>query len=352
MTPRQRSLPRDRQRGNVAMLMAIMLPIFIGFMALVVDLGHGWQVRNQQQNAADSAALAGVRDLDGTSTVFNSAIASARYYGALNDADNRKVSLAAANVVLGNWNFITHSFTPYGGAMAPYKVNAVQVNAPTLPVATWFAPLLGVTTENVQTSAIAVGGSPDATCAAPLAVPECSIIDGNGQIRCNSTLTFAQATSDNVGFTTLSSSTPVNTQTVECLFATMLGASPCPKNCGCAGKCNSTQTSTTVNIGNGNNLSQNDVSWLNSAIAASPNGLYFDVAVLGSSPYTASNCGSFQFSGTATVVGYVSMKLTAATNQPNRSISATVDCTRSGPASPSGTGGFYGYKSTNVYLVK
>src|SRR5262249_37674709 len=137
----------------------------------------------------------------------------------------------------------------------------------------------------------------------------------NGQIKCNATMTFAQATTDNVGFTTLSSSTPVSNVNVECLFATMLGATPCPKSggCTCTNPCNANQVSSTVNIGNGNDLSQNDVAWINNAIAANPNGLYMDVPVLASSPLTASTCGSFRFSGTGTVIGYVSMKIIGAT---------------------------------------
>jgi hypothetical protein len=52
------------------------------------------------------------------------------------------------------------------------------------------------------------------------------------------------------------------------------------------------------------------------------------------------------------VAGYVEMRLTGASSGPPKTITASVDCTQSGPQPPGGTGGFYGYKSTTVYLVQ
>ncbi|HEX9101519.1 MAG TPA: pilus assembly protein TadG-related protein [Polyangia bacterium] len=347
--------PRDRQRGNIAILFALLLPVLLGFAALVIDLGHGWQVRNQLQNDADSAALAGVRDLDGTAARFATAINSAVQYAALNSANGSSVTLPASNVTLGNWNFNTRTFTAASASTPPYKVNAVSVTAPTLTLRTWFAPILGINSENVTTAAIAVGGSPDATCGFPLAVPACSIINDDGTIRCNTTLTFGQATTDNVGFTVFTPTSPVDTNNVECLMSIALGQCP-PKTgppCTCTTTCNTTSVASgSIYISNGNNLAQNDIDMINSYLAANPGGLYVQVPVLDSGSLTKSSCGSFQFNKAIPVDGYVEMHITGATSTPTKSVTATIDCTKTGSAPPGGTGGFFGYKSTNVYLVK
>ena len=62
-------------------MFALTLSLFlVGVVALVVDVGHFWEVRGELQNAADSAALAGARDLDGTSAKFPVAVQSSRKY--------------------------------------------------------------------------------------------------------------------------------------------------------------------------------------------------------------------------------------------------------------------------------
>lgn len=48
-----------RQRGNIILLTALMLPVLLGFTALAIDVGYLFVVRNELQNAADAAAMAG-----------------------------------------------------------------------------------------------------------------------------------------------------------------------------------------------------------------------------------------------------------------------------------------------------
>ncbi|MDQ6835880.1 MAG: pilus assembly protein TadG-related protein, partial [Actinomycetota bacterium] len=51
------------QRGVVAVIVAICLVAFIGFTAVVVDLGHWYQVQRHLQTQADAGALAGADQL-------------------------------------------------------------------------------------------------------------------------------------------------------------------------------------------------------------------------------------------------------------------------------------------------
>jgi Putative Flp pilus-assembly TadE/G-like len=53
----------DDEGGQVAIVVALMLVVLLGFAALVVDVGLNWAARTQAQLAADAAALAGARAL-------------------------------------------------------------------------------------------------------------------------------------------------------------------------------------------------------------------------------------------------------------------------------------------------
>ena len=52
-----------RERGAVAVLVAICFTVFVLLVALVVDLGLARDTRRVSQNAADASALAGANSL-------------------------------------------------------------------------------------------------------------------------------------------------------------------------------------------------------------------------------------------------------------------------------------------------
>lgn len=60
--PSFKTLLRD-ERGAVAIIMTIMLPVIVGFMTLAVDAAYTYTTHNQLQVAADAAALAGVQSV-------------------------------------------------------------------------------------------------------------------------------------------------------------------------------------------------------------------------------------------------------------------------------------------------
>ena len=51
------------ERGGVLVLVALMFPLMLAFAALVIDVGHAYQVRRHLQASADAAALAGAQEL-------------------------------------------------------------------------------------------------------------------------------------------------------------------------------------------------------------------------------------------------------------------------------------------------
>ena len=61
-------IPANRRRGAVLPLVALCLIALFAMVALAIDIGLICVARNQSQNAADSAAMAGSRTISGDST--------------------------------------------------------------------------------------------------------------------------------------------------------------------------------------------------------------------------------------------------------------------------------------------
>ena len=71
------------QKGTVIVLFALTLTVLLGFTALAIDIGDLYVGRNELQNAADAAALAGALLLpDTTAAGNNSATVVHRYHRA------------------------------------------------------------------------------------------------------------------------------------------------------------------------------------------------------------------------------------------------------------------------------
>ena len=149
------------QRGGVAILFVLILPVLLGFAALAVDLARLSLTRVELQNAADAAALAGVRSLSDPSTVasnqpynWSAAAATARLVAQCNFAN--AVRIQSATIETGYWNLQNTSLglrqlsTPGAGDVAAIRATVA------MPLQFFFAPFLGISGRNVQASAIAV----------------------------------------------------------------------------------------------------------------------------------------------------------------------------------------------------
>ena len=108
------------QRGAVTLLVALMIPVFLGIAALVIDVAYLQFVRNELQNDADAAALAGAKQLRSTTSAtpqWSAAETAAFNAISLNSADGKKLS--TGTVQSGYWN--------------PTQVNAVLQMLPMTP---------------------------------------------------------------------------------------------------------------------------------------------------------------------------------------------------------------------------
>ena len=93
------------QRGSVSLMVAFLLPVFLGLAALAIDLVYLQIVRNEMQNDADAAALAGAHalvDPNGGAVRWADATAQAQQSVSLNRAAGQPLS--DAQVQTGYWN--------------------------------------------------------------------------------------------------------------------------------------------------------------------------------------------------------------------------------------------------------
>lgn len=176
-TPRWHRAPR----GATAVIVAICLVMLCAFLALALNVGHLFSVRGELQNAADSGALAGASDLDGTMTPITSneplvgAIASGSDFAERHATDTRTdVEVGGGDVEIGYWDVGTRAFTPYPTASVTPElascltlpcINAVRArsyrdttHSGAVPVA--FGAMLGRATNDVRAEAVAVTGGP------------------------------------------------------------------------------------------------------------------------------------------------------------------------------------------------
>ncbi|TMF06939.1 MAG: hypothetical protein E6I38_09745, partial [Chloroflexi bacterium] len=139
---------KDRRRGQTgqALVLFVMgLVAFIGFVALTIDIGLVFEGRRGEQNAADSAALAGASALPGNAiTARQLAQDWAQKNGFVNGLGGATVTVT----------------TPYQGASAKIEV---VINKPVDAV---FGRVLGQTSYAVSARAVATRSSSSGTNAA------------------------------------------------------------------------------------------------------------------------------------------------------------------------------------------
>lgn len=124
---------RRDERGAVAVLVAIVLLVLGGFMALSLNVGHSRAVRGELQNAADAAALAGARELDGTMVPITNRLPHAQavdFAGRHVTDKDVVVDIGQDDVILGHWDpFATDPATAFVPVTATNASQARQVNA-------------------------------------------------------------------------------------------------------------------------------------------------------------------------------------------------------------------------------
>jgi len=349
---------RSSERGAVAVIVGILLSVLIGFLAMVMNIGHSRMVRGQLQNAVDAGALAASYQLNGMATGVTLATNAAITFTGNNDTDrNTPVAITGADVQVGHWDFTQSKATAFTSlAATPANLplmNAVRViagretsRANAVPI--WMPSFLTTnTTMNVTAEAVAVGGGPltNAGCALPFVVPSCAIPNtfltccatNPGSSACDVPVhfvlqaTFASDGVDTIGMTNLQPSGASNAD-----FRAMIAdPNSCPKG----------TSGSDIAIQNGDSFNKPFYDDMKAWLAAHDNGGLVSIA-------TMDGCPNPKYNQDAILAGFASVHVTlepwTGGKTPKFAMNGTLLCTKSNSIAG---GGFYG-TAPNPGLVR
>jgi hypothetical protein len=164
------------KNGVIAVWVAIMAACLIGFLALAVDVGYMYVTRNELQNIADAAALAGCGELGrkylelgfsgqegyDVSSDAGDIKKAAKDVAILNIAAGVGIKIEDPDIIIGQWNWEKNAEKPNPNP-TNIEPDAVQVTARREtdfngPVATFFAQifkLFGANADFFEASAVA-----------------------------------------------------------------------------------------------------------------------------------------------------------------------------------------------------
>lgn len=227
-------------RGAVAILAGLSLTLLLGFAALVIDIGMGMVARNQLQNVADAAALAGARrlgqiyqELPETDystyqlTAADSADIKARVIelSLTNVAAGKTVNIDTNDIRIGQWDATTRQLGE-NMSLPPDAVRVIARRDTTMngPIATFFAGILGVNRLNVSAVATAalmgLGKVEPGKLKVPVGISETRLDCPDPECFCGTHIQFSSTKTSCAGWTTFDQ--PANASTLKDLLDQMI----------------------------------------------------------------------------------------------------------------------------------
>lgn len=152
-----------RQGGAVAIMVGFSMVILVGFLAMVIDLGHLYLTKTELQNAADAAALAGAKELNSSAAGVTNAINKAVDIAHRNSYDfSKPVATTAANLDIwvcsspNNCTVLASTAAADTTNVTAADKTFLKVHTRNRNIAAWFAPIWNIL--NVSTYGMAVAG--------------------------------------------------------------------------------------------------------------------------------------------------------------------------------------------------
>ncbi|RQS69538.1 pilus assembly protein TadG [Burkholderia sp. Bp8963] len=164
-----------RQRGVVAVIVAVTLAVLIGCVGLALDLGKLYVARSELQNSADACALAAARDLTGAISDLSISEAAGITAGHLNYAmfQGSPVQYQTdSNVTYSD--SLTNPFMPKSSVTSPTTIKYVKCTTSLTNIPNWFMqvlnvlPGMNVANASVGATAVATVGAAQTVCAIPV----------------------------------------------------------------------------------------------------------------------------------------------------------------------------------------
>lgn len=291
------------ERGVYVTWFVLLLPLLLAVMGLAVDMAHYRFAHAELQNAADAAALAGAKSIDGRSAGRSRATEVASLYSTSSVVDGQKLTDDdVLQAETGTFGLSTKRFTT--SSTSDVAANAIRVTLKREDVPSFFSPILSGSLESrsfTATATAVAGGAGAVACGAPLTVGACALnYDSSGNLICPDKLSFQNGVTS-VGITIPDGSSPANGNKAKPFFKAAVTE---PLSCD-----SPVTVGSSLYLQNGNDLSQTSVNDINDATddGATP------VAII--MPVTDVPCstnGTATYNGTATVVGFIKMTIVGA----------------------------------------
>jgi Flp pilus assembly protein TadG len=152
---------RRKESGTVAVLVALCLIVIVGFLALALDIGYVMITRNESQNAADAAALAGARRLgenyyDKVPAKTTDVVSDSETIAGLNKVATQNISQDNVDIKIGSWDQVSGTFAET--SLNPNAVQATVTRQQGLtsgPIRTFVAGVLGIPSFRMEATATA-----------------------------------------------------------------------------------------------------------------------------------------------------------------------------------------------------
>lgn len=178
----------NRQGGAVAVIVGISIFLLVGFLAMVIDLGHLYIAKTGLQNAADAAALSGAKELNetpaGVTSAKDRAIEAAGKNTFFGDVIGSNIGYQPVSLSEANIKFSNSPYTPdpdwisYTAALsAPSGLYFIKVDTGQQNLHTLFAVIWNIF--NMSTYGRAVAGHLE-TPIAPIGICAINLTDNNG----------------------------------------------------------------------------------------------------------------------------------------------------------------------------
>jgi len=175
------------QRGATAVVVAVVLAMLIGFLALAIDVGYLYATKNELQNVSDSAALAATgllgqiysgmtyQDQQSYDCSINDTILSDSYSNdclsiiakaqdvvgsGKNKAGGKNINIDSGDIFINKWTGTQFGTNNYLSPDA-VRVIARRDGSANGPITTFFAKILGIYSANVNADATAALTGPD-----------------------------------------------------------------------------------------------------------------------------------------------------------------------------------------------
>ena len=193
------------ERGAVAVMVAVALPVLLGFAAMSIDIGQALVARNELQDVADAGALAGARRLGTIYQALTPAqqvnyslsnpapiISDVQNVASQNYGAGRAVTVNAGDIQIGQWNTTNNTLTVTAALPDAVRVTARLDGTTNGPVSTFLANIMGITSVDVRATATAALTGTSTTNPGDLQTPfGISEFRFNDPAYCNAPIKFA-----------------------------------------------------------------------------------------------------------------------------------------------------------------